>query len=122
MKTFSAGLLRKNSAWQDQHDNAGPQALEHIAPAQVSQERVGTPSTNTVQAPHWPSPQPYLAPVKSRSSRNTLSSGLSASALTPTLVPLMRSSVTSGILVSSYENSRNPSPDRQGGAEPAPAS
>src|SRR6185503_19319777 len=35
----------------------------------VWQAGVGLPSTNTVQARHWPSPQPYLAPVKPRSSR-----------------------------------------------------
>src|SRR5262252_1135358 len=51
------------------------------------QDRVGFPSINTVQAPHWPSPQPYLLPVKSRSSRKTLSRLLSASASMRRLLP-----------------------------------
>ena len=37
-------------------------------------ERRAIPSTHTVHAPHCPSPQPYLLPVRSKSSRNTLSS------------------------------------------------
>ena len=37
------------------------------------QERIGLPSISTVQAPQRPSPQPYLQPVRSRSSRRTLS-------------------------------------------------
>src|SRR5947209_16114394 len=41
-------------------------------PTGVMQERVGLPSIRTVQAPHCPSPQPYLAPIKSNSSRRTL--------------------------------------------------
>ena len=39
--------------------------------ARVMQDRVGTPSIRTVQAPHWPSPQPYLLPVNPKSSRST---------------------------------------------------
>ena len=39
--------------------------------AAVTHERVGAPSTRTVQAPHWPSPQPYLLPVNPKSSRRT---------------------------------------------------
>src|SRR5262249_24319037 len=35
----------------------------------VTQERRGAPSSKTVQEPHWPSPQPYLQPVKPRWSR-----------------------------------------------------
>ena len=34
----------------------------------------GWPSIRTVQAPQRPSPQPYFAPVRPRSSRSTLSS------------------------------------------------
>src|SRR5215475_4516192 len=40
-------------------------------PTGVTHERVGCPSISTVQAPHWPSPHPYLLPVRSRSSRRT---------------------------------------------------
>src|SRR5207248_5523379 len=42
------------------------------APICMRQERTGEPSTKTVQAPHCPSPHPYLAPVRPRSSRRTL--------------------------------------------------
>ena len=44
------------------------------------QERTGTPSNQTVQAPHWATPQPYLAPTKPRRSRNAHSRGISGSA------------------------------------------
>src|SRR5947208_16853227 len=36
-------------------------------------ERRGAPPISTVQAPHAPSPQPYLAPVRPSSSRSTIS-------------------------------------------------
>src|SRR5215469_306458 len=38
----------------------------------VMHERCDFPSISTVHAPHWPSPQPYLLPVRSRYSRNTV--------------------------------------------------
>jgi hypothetical protein len=37
----------------------------------VTQERVATPSTSTVQAPHCDSPQPNFAALSSRSLRST---------------------------------------------------
>ena len=40
----------------------------------VWHEVTGLPSTSTVQARHWPSPQPYFVPVRPRSSRRTSSS------------------------------------------------
>ena len=40
-------------------------------PIGVTQERTGLPFTSTVQAPHWASPQPYLAPFSARSLRST---------------------------------------------------
>jgi hypothetical protein len=43
----------------------------------VRQERTGCPFRWTVQAPHWPIPQPYLAALRSRMSRSTHSSGMS---------------------------------------------
>src|SRR5438552_679506 len=67
------------------------------ARSEVMQDRVATPSMSTVQAPHWPSPQPYLLPVRSRSSRRTLSRLRSGSASVLTLSPLIRSSVFLGI-------------------------
>src|SRR3954447_15820308 len=54
----------------------------------VLQERVALPSTRTVQAPQRPSPQPYLQPVRSRSSRRTLSRVRSASASRSRRAPL----------------------------------
>ena len=48
----------------------------------VEHERSGSPSTCTVQAPHWAMPQPYLVPVRPRSSRRTQSSGVSGSTST----------------------------------------
>ena len=46
------------------------------------QERVATPATCTVQAPHALMPQPYLVPVIFKSSRNTQSSGVDGSTVT----------------------------------------
>ena len=39
--------------------------------AGVRHEKTAWPSTITVQAPHWPSPQPNLAPLSFRSLRST---------------------------------------------------
>src|SRR5205807_5926595 len=51
-------------------------------------ERVATPSTWTVQAPHWAMPQPYLVPVRPTCSRNTHNSGVSGSTSTLCDCPL----------------------------------
>src|SRR5581483_4986835 len=64
-------------------------------PTFVMQERTATPSSKTVHAPHWPSPQPYFGPVKSISSRRTLRRLLSPSTLTATVRPLTRRSMES---------------------------
>src|SRR5215470_12861844 len=45
-------------------------------------ERVGTPPTCTVQAPHAAMPQPYLVPVIFKPSRSTQRSGVPGSAVT----------------------------------------
>ena len=37
----------------------------------VTHEKIASPSASTVQAPHWPRPQPYLAPLRCSSSRST---------------------------------------------------
>src|SRR5262245_5087706 len=50
--------------------------------AGVRQEKTRVPSTSTEQAPHWLSPQPYLAPVRCSSSRNTSSNGRVGSVVT----------------------------------------
>src|SRR3989449_8531925 len=43
----------------------------------TEQERAGLPSSSTVQAPHWASPQPNFGPFSSRSLRRTYRSGVS---------------------------------------------
>ena len=48
----------------------------------VRQDRVGTPFTCTVQAPHWAMPQPNLVPVRLSVSRNTHNNGVSDSTTT----------------------------------------
>src|SRR5215471_13478722 len=53
-----------------------------------TQDRRGAPSSRTVQAPHWPSPQPYLEPVKPKSSRSTVSRGVSGSDWIERVCPL----------------------------------
>ena len=50
--------------------------LPAAALAGNEQERVATPSTWTVQAPHWAMPQPYLVPVRPTFSRIAQSSGV----------------------------------------------
>src|SRR5579862_154730 len=54
----------------------------------TTQLRVALPFNNTVQAPHRPSPHPNFVPVSARSSRNTHSSGVSASTSTLRSDPL----------------------------------
>src|SRR6202011_2262770 len=54
----------------------------------VTQERVATPSTCTVQAPHSAMPQPNFVPVMPSTSRNTQSSGVSPSTSIVRLRPL----------------------------------
>src|SRR5262249_18533635 len=58
-------------------------------------DRVDRPSTSTVQAPHSPSPQPILQPVKPRSSRKTSRSGRSREVSTVWVVPFTISVVSS---------------------------
>jgi hypothetical protein len=45
----------------------------------VTQERIGSPSRCTVQAPHWAMPHPNLVPVRPSPSRRAQSSGVSGS-------------------------------------------
>src|SRR5690242_19259786 len=49
--------------------------------AGAMQERTARPSTSTVHAPHWASPQPKWVPVRARSFRSTYSSGVSGSSV-----------------------------------------
>src|SRR5258708_6843605 len=43
-----------------------------MRPTGMTQDLVASPSISTVQAPHSPSPQPYLLPVRLKSLRSTL--------------------------------------------------
>lgn len=70
--------------------------------AEVRQERVALPRTKTVQAPHWPSPQPYLVPVRPNRLRRTDSkdspdahSALCSAPLTIRLIDCMLDTVDS---------------------------
>src|SRR4029077_2182998 len=65
----------------------------------VMQERWALPSIKTVHAPHWPSPQPYLLPVRSSCSRSTESKVSFGSASTRTVWPLIRRLLLEGIRV-----------------------
>src|SRR2546428_11152443 len=51
-------------------------------------ERTGLPSTSTVQAPHWASPQPNFGPFSSRSFLRMYRSGVSGSTDTVLASPL----------------------------------
>ena len=53
----------------------------------VKHERIGAPSTCTVQAPHKLMPQPNFVPLSSSSSRNTQSNGVFGSTSTLRLSP-----------------------------------
>src|ERR1044071_8779649 len=64
----------------------------------VLHERVISPLTWTVQAPHCATPQPNLVPVILRCSRITHSSGVSGSAFTSTLRPLIVNAVIGAFL------------------------
>src|SRR5262249_92314 len=52
-------------------------------------ERTALPSSSTVHAPHWPTPQPYFVPVIPRRLRRTESSGSSSAASTLCSLPLI---------------------------------
>src|SRR4051812_16392594 len=56
--------------------------------ASSRQESCGSPSTSTAQAPHSPSSQPCLVPVRARSSRSTSSSVLYGANEASTVSPL----------------------------------
>src|SRR5262249_42124769 len=58
------------------------------SPREVRQDLRGVPSTSTVQAPHWPSLQPYFVPVRSSCSRRTQRRGDWESASTFCDLPL----------------------------------
>jgi hypothetical protein len=59
----------------------------------IWQERTALPSMWTVQAPHRPEPQPNLVPVSFKCSRTTQSKGVSGSASTLAVFPLIVNAV-----------------------------
>ena len=62
--------------------------LDRFDPERMTQERIGTPSTCTVQAPHMAMPQPNFVPVRPIESRRTHKSGMSPSTSTAYVLPL----------------------------------
>src|SRR2546426_2924607 len=57
----------------------------------VTHERVGFPSTRTVQAPHWARPHPNFGPFNARSFLRMYRSGASGSTVTVLVSPFTRS-------------------------------
>src|SRR5207237_7088075 len=66
-------------------------SLALTAESGTEQERITSPLMCTEQAPHCATPQPYLVPVRPTCSRMTQSSGVSGSACTSRVFPLMLS-------------------------------
>ena len=54
------------------------------------------PSIRTVQAPHWPRPQPFFEPVRCKCSRNASRSVVRGSSVSRCSVPLTRSTTLRG--------------------------
>lgn len=54
----------------------------------IRHEKVGLPSTITVQAPHCPRPQPNFAPCRCKSLRSAYSSGVDGSMSSVCRTPL----------------------------------
>src|SRR5215467_7627178 len=73
----------------------------------TEQDRVATPFTCTVQAPHWAMPQPYLVPVMPSVSRSTQSKGVSGSTSTLWDWPLMMSTGIVLLPLCRPQNGRN---------------
>ncbi len=64
--------------------------------ARVRQDSTRSPSTWTVQAPHWPWSQPFLAPVRSMCSRSASSREVRTSITSRCSRPLTVSTVSAG--------------------------
>src|SRR6185437_11148234 len=69
------------------------------SPTEVMQDATHWPLTITVQARHWPSPQPNFVPVKCKSSRSTSSNGRSGAVVRvcnfPFKIKLISASISS---------------------------
>src|SRR3954464_7178584 len=72
-------------------------SLAFTALSGTEQERCNSPLMCTEQAPHCATPQPYLVPVNPACSRMTQSSGVSGSACTSRIFPLMLSFAISSL-------------------------
>src|SRR3984893_13089557 len=68
-------------------------SLAFTSPTRMEQERCTSSLMCTEQAPHCATPQPYFVPVRPSCSRMTHKSGVSASASTSRVVPLILSFV-----------------------------
>src|SRR5688572_3810695 len=75
----------------------------------VRQARVAVPFTRTVQAPHWPTPQPNLVPFILRTSRSTHSRGMSGGTSTVCVRPFTLSEYTMRALLDALERRGGPS-------------
>ena len=71
----------------------------------VWHDRTGRPRRCTVQAPHWPMPQPNFVPLRFRTSRITHSRGMSAG--TSTVVVLLLTFRVNGIGVTRANETPN---------------
>ena len=65
----------------------------------VMQDRTARRPRCTVQAPHWPMPQPNLVPVSPATSRMAQSKGVSGLAVTLSALPLSWKIVVVGVMV-----------------------
>src|SRR4029078_11450804 len=89
--------------------------LPAAALAGNEQERVATPSTWTVQAPHCAMPQPYLVPVRPTFSLIAQSSGVSGSTSMLTGFPLIvRFAIAIPFLLVRFINRAHPKVERGG--------
>src|SRR5262245_2762579 len=81
--------------------------LPTAAPTGMTQERTALPSTCTVQAPHWATPQPYLVPVRLTCSRRAHRRGVLGSTFTSLVLPLIVSRAMAFLLRSQFADVRS---------------
>src|SRR5262245_21493858 len=79
-----------------------------IVPTGVTQDRIARPWASTVQAPHWPSPQPNLGPRRLRSSLSTYSSGIAGATSTVCALPLTVSVIVAIVTSVALRDAPNP--------------
>src|SRR5882672_3377107 len=73
----------------------------------VEHDRLASPSTCTVHAPHSPAPQPNFVPVSSSVSRRTQSKGVSGETLTFFSLPFTRSAMSAMFVLGWLGNQDN---------------